>query len=242
MYHYKRQLICLLVATVFSPGIIFGGEADFKKTGELYYQIFRNNNRTGYAHTEFYEMTENDINWVRVVKEKKEEVSGWFSSKVSRSHSTILLKNNLFNAMKSTVEKDGRSYEVDIKAEKDGVRIVVTNEKEARERVIPYSDYDYTSIDSPYRYLKLYDTPYTLNILDLDELDVLRSKVTLMRKEKMEDRQMPFESWVIRVENKKSRETDWITPDGIFIQSVGSDQDGSFLIKASSREKALAGY
>ncbi len=55
----------------------------------------------------------------------------------------------------------------------------------------------------------------------------------------MEDNQFPFDSWVIRVENAKGKKTDWMTPGGILIQSVGNDRDGSFLIRATSKEKAF---
>jgi hypothetical protein len=231
----------MLFVMISFPWLTQGSAAEYEKTGELYYQIFRNNKQTGYAHAVFYEITKDNIKWTRIEQEKKEEISKWFTSKTSRDKSIIILKDNRFYSLESKGEKDGNPYEVKIQAEKDGLALTVMAEKKIKEGFIRHSEYDYTSIDSPYLYLKLYATPYNLKIFDLDEREVLRSKITLLRKEKMEDRLMPFDTWVIRVENEKGQKTDWITPDGILIQSVREDPSGSFLIRASSKEKALAG-
>jgi hypothetical protein len=230
----------LLVAVLF-PRIAFGAEGKYKKDGELYYQIFRDNERAGYAHSVFYVATQDNIKWVRIEQERKEEIQGMLSGKNIRYHSVIMLKDNQFYSLKSKGEKDGDPYEIEIRTEKDGLRLVVIAEKKVKEGLFSRSEYDYTSVDPPSYYLKLYNTPYKLKIFDLDERGVLPSTITLKRQEKMEDHQAPFDSWVIRVENKSYKKTDWITPGGILIQSVGIDRYGSFLIRATSKEKALAG-
>ncbi len=235
----KYRWIWFFFIIIFFPKITLASDGKYEKDGELYYQLFRNNELTGYAHAVFYKVTQDNINWVRIEQNKKEKIRGWLSSKTSRDHSVIMLKNNRFYSIKSKGEKDGKPYEMEIQTEKDGLRIVVMDEKKLKEGHFPHSDYDYTSIDPPSLYLKLYNTPYTLNIFDLNEGAILRSQITLKRKEKMEDNQFPFDSWVIRVENAKSKKTDWITPGGILIQSVGNDRDGSFLIRVSSKEKAF---
>lgn len=232
----------ILLVIVFFPRIALGAEGKYKKDGELYYQIFRDNERAGYAHSVFYVATQNNVKWIRIEHEKKEEIRGMLSGKTIRSHSVIMLKNNQFYSLKTKGEKGADPYEVEIKTKKDGLHLTVIAEKKVKEGTFSRSEYDYTSIDPPAYYLKLYNTPYKLNIFDLDEREVLPSTITLKRQEKMEDYQTSFDSWVIRVENTSYKKTDWITPGGILIQSVGSDRYGSFLIRATSKEKALAGY
>jgi hypothetical protein len=237
MHKYRWEWILLI--TIFFPQIVSGAKGKYKKDGELYYQIFRENVRVGYAHSVFHVATQNNIKWVRIEQERKEEIKGMLSGKAIRDHSVIMLRNNQFYSLKSKGEKDGDPYEVEIKKDKAGLHLVVTADKKMKEGVFSHSEYDYTSIDPPSSYLKLYNTPYKLNIFDLDEREVLPTTFTLKRQEKMEDYQAPFNCWVIRVENKSYKKTDWITPGGILIQSIGSDRYGSFLIRATSKEKAL---
>lgn len=243
MTKWSRIWIFSVATVILSSGNIIEAKDDFKKTGELYYKVFRNNDRSGYAHTEYYEATRDKVKWLRIIHEEKEEISGWFSTKTSSwDHTTILLKNNRFFSMKSKGEKDKDPYEVEIKTGEKGLSLVIMAQKKVKEGFIRFSDYDYTSVDSPYLYLKQYNTPYNLNILNLADHEVIRYKITLMRKEKMEARQTPFDCWVVRIDSPQEKRTNWVTPDGFLIQASGFDKKGSFLIKATSKENALAGY
>ncbi|MFQ5645572.1 MAG: hypothetical protein ACE5GM_01460 [bacterium] len=222
--------------------LVLGGAVSAKpaKTEELWYAVYENGEKVGQQVITYRKMPGGTKGLLKINRRMTINNDSLISPYHLELNSSTILEGDAVISHRIEVKENNDRIEGRASGDLTGYAVSQSVGDKQYERRILFKDFECTDLSFPHKCFNQKGITSITRQLNWETMEVIPTEIKYIKDTLFATKDQEVSCLVIRYKNRRSDRIDWVTADGILLQSSGKNKRGSFLIKAASKQKATA--